>query len=191
MKTIYSILLALLFANCQAQTIVNINTQNRGNYSNKYFKDINNNFQNFEGTWENTTGNKTFRVIIWKEEKVALPKEENAFEDKLYGRFLIIQNAGTSSEVILHNSVKYYPQNNITTNWSLLGSALDSNVFGTYIMDTCANGGDGVIDGTAKMEITNFGSTPSTAHWTVKSVLQLQPGQSFSVPTDCILTKVN
>ncbi|MBD3724680.1 MAG: hypothetical protein IE891_07860 [Flavobacteriaceae bacterium] len=191
MKNIIKILALFLIISCKAQTTVNLNTYNIGNNSNKYFKDLDNNFANFVGTWENTTGNITFRVILWKESMKPLLTEENSFMDRLFGKFLIIQDAGLPNEVVLHNSVKYFAQNNLTSTWSLLGNPYNSTIYSAYLEDTCANGGNGVLSGKAKMEITNLGTIPLNAHWTVKSSRQLFSGEYFSVPTDIILTKVN
>jgi len=198
MNNILKIALILLFINCKAQTTVDISTFNQGDNSNKYFKDLNNNSLYFVGTWENTTSTWeetnstiTFRVIIWKDEKRPLLNEVNIYMDKLFGKFMIIKNLGLPNEVILHNSVKYFPQSNTTTEWSLLGTPYNSTVFGAYFEDTCANGGNGILTGTSKMEITNPGINPSIAHWTVKKTIPLKPGESFTVPTDIMLTKVN
>ena len=193
MKNILKIILILLFVNCKAQTqtVVNINTYNSGNNSNKYFKDINNNYANFVGTWENTTGNITFRLIIWEETKNVLANEVNSSMDELKGSYKIIQNEGTSSEVILYNSVKYFSQSNYTTTWSLLGDAMNSTIAGGYFEDTCANAGTGILSGEFKIEIINLGTTPIQANWLIKSSRNLFPGESFTVPTDAVLTKVN
>jgi hypothetical protein len=177
--------------NCKAQTTVNLNTYNIGDNSNKYFKDLDNNFANFVGTWENTTGNTTFRVILWKVARRPFLTIENCFIDEVYGRFLILQNAGLPNEVIIHNSVKYFSQSNTTSDWSLIGSPYNSTLYGAYFEDTCANGGNGILNGNVRMKITNLGSTPLNAHWQVKSSRQLFSGEYFTVPTDCILTKVN
>ncbi|MCW1147045.1 DUF6705 family protein [Flavobacterium lacisediminis] len=191
MKNIFKILILFTFISCKAQTIVNINTYNIGDNTNKYFKDLDNNFTNFVGTWENTTGDITFRVILWKESMKPLVTENNSFMDRLYGKFQIIQNADLPNEIIIHNSVKYFPQNDITSTWSIFGTPYNSTVYGAYLEDTCANGGSGVLEGNVKMEITNLGNTPLNAHWTVKSVRPLHSGENFSVPMNIVLTKVN
>ena len=191
MKNIIKILALFFIISCKAQTIVNLNTYNIGDNSNKYFKDLDNNFANFVGTWENTTGNTTFRVILWKEEMKPLQTVNNSYIDDLFGRFLIIENAGLPNEVIIHNSVKYFPQNNLTSTWSLLRNPYNATLYGAYLEDTCANGGNGVLSGAARMEITNLGTTPLTASWRVKSNRHLYPGEYFSVPLDCVLTKIN
>lgn len=186
-----------MFVNSNAQTIVDIKTYNQGDNSNKYFKDLSDNSQYFVGTWENTSpswgqiNTITFRVIIWKEEQRPLLNEVNSYMDDLFGKFMIIKNIGTPNEVILHNSVKYFPQSNTTSEWSIFGNAFNSTVFVAYFEDTCANGGNGVLSGYSKMEITNPGNSPPIAHWKVERKIPLTSGQSFTVPTDIYLTKVN
>ncbi|KGO84609.1 DUF6705 family protein [Flavobacterium suncheonense] len=188
MKNIFNITVLLLFFSCKAQTIVDISTYNQGDNSNKYFKDINNNYQNFIGTWENTNDNITFRLILWKETMVQNFADNNTFMDELKGRFLIIQNAGLPNEVILHNSVKYYSQNGYTTNSVITAFSSDGVSLGGTIDDNCSNGGVGILSGWLKMQIVNSGSTPLIANWSVKAS-RLLNGESFTVPTNVVLTK--
>ncbi len=190
-KTII-LLAAISFFNCKAQTTVNINTYPKQNESNKYFKDINNNYQNFTGTWESTTGNITFRLILWKVTKDTYHINLNNFIDRIYGRFLIIQNAGNINETILHDSVKYFPQNGYTSDVILFAYATEPNEFGGSFTDTCANGGNGVLEAVFSLEILNLGNAPLQAQWNVKTTSRyLEDGESFTVPTDTVLTKVN
>src|SRR5690606_37146106 len=112
MKNILKIIILFFFYTVSyAQITVNLDTFNSGNKNDKYFKDLDNNYQTYIGTWENVTGNITFRVILWKETMAPLTTNTNSFIDKIYGRFLIIENEGTLSETTC-NSVKYYPQSN-------------------------------------------------------------------------------
>ncbi len=184
-------MLSLFFINCKAQTptTVNINTYPEQNDSNKYYKDINNNYPNFIGTWENTTGNITFRLILWKVTQDPNPNSVNSFMDRIFGKYLIIQNVGSTNEHILYNSVKYFPQSNTTTNWSLMGKASNNTLSDGYFEDTNANNGTGILTSGYSLEILNFGSLPLQARWEITSTKHLQPGESFTVPTNCILTK--
>jgi broad specificity phosphatase PhoE len=66
-KTIFTILILLTFNCIQSQTIVDLSEFNQGDNNGKYFKDVNNNFQNFLGTWEGLISNtKTFRINLFK-----------------------------------------------------------------------------------------------------------------------------
>lgn len=187
---ITALILFLLFINCKAQTIVNINTFNNGNNSGKYFKDLDNNFQNFIGTWENTTGNITFRIILEKNEQVPMGNPVEYYKDRISGSFKVIQNANTPNEVIIHDSLKYYPTSNTSTNNVIYASVYDNVTLSGHMENNCANNGDTFILGRLTMIITNLGSLPSQANWKIKS-RPLEEGESFNIPTDIILTKVN
>jgi hypothetical protein len=204
MKKILTILiLALFFTNCKAQTEVDLSLYNQVDNNNKYFKDLNNYYGNFIGTWENTSGNRTFRLILWKQTKRQVTISNNCFMDRILGRFLIILNAGTSNEQIIHNSVKYFPQSNTTSESILYGRAINNNRLSGYFEDTCASIGDSdtpdintvqnqsIIAGWFRLTLTNNGSIPTTAIWKIKSERQLQSNEFFSVPIECVMTKVN
>jgi len=61
MKNILILLIiAFVLTNYKVQQIVNLNTFNRGDNTDKYFKDIDNHYERFLGIWGNTTGTKTF-----------------------------------------------------------------------------------------------------------------------------------
>jgi hypothetical protein len=204
MKKILKILvLALFFTNCKAQTEVDLSLYNHVNENNKYFKDLNNYYGNFIGTWENTSGNRTFRLILWKKTKEQITYKNNSYLDEIAGRFLIILNAGTPNEQVIHNSVKYYPQNNVTSESILFGTASNNNsLFGVF-QDTCASLGDSdtpdmntvqnqsVLGGWFSLIITNIGNNPSTANWKISSERQLRSNEFFSFPTECVMTKIN
>lgn len=188
---IFKIIAVLFFAvSCKAQVVVNINTYNQGNNSNKYFKDIDNNYQKFVGTWEVTEGTKTFRLIIWKESNVEMKSETNTKIDFLMAKYLIIENLGTPFQRTLKNSIRYFKKNNYTSNSIMIAWATNGNGFAGAFTDTHANGGNGVLDGAFKFDIIN-NINPIQAHWKLKSTGAPEDGQSFSIPTEAILTKVN
>jgi len=187
-KIIKIIVLSLLFINCKAQTIVSINTFNQGSNTGKYFKDINNVYPNFTGTWENTTGNITFRVILWKITKEPMGTPTDYYMDMIGGSFMMIQDAGTADEIILHNSVKYYPQNNLTSE-RVIWARTDGVNLGGHLEDTCASGGNEVLPGFFSLIRTNPGVTPAIAHWKIKPRALM--GDYYSIPTDVMMTKVN
>lgn len=174
---------------CKAQTIVIINTYNNGNNNGKYFKDLDNNFQGFIGTWENVKDNITFRVVLFKIEQMPMGSPVKYFMDRIGGSFQIIENANMPNEAIIHNSLKYYSISNTTTNSVIYAASFGPNTLGGHIENNCANNGDDFITGFLKMNITNPGNFPSLAQWKIKS-RPLQEGESFNIPTDIILTKV-
>jgi len=82
------------FFNCKAQQIVNINSYNTVPDEGKYFKDINNNFANFTGTWSSTNGNLTFKIMLVKAEQMPNPSPDNPthYKDEIHGHFIMIQD---------------------------------------------------------------------------------------------------
>lgn len=190
MKNIITILILIIaFTSCRAQQIVNINTFNQGGNNGKYFKDIDNNFPVFIGTWENTTGNLTFRVVLTKTTK---KNYITRYMDKIEGRFLIIENAGTINENIVHNSVKDYPQSGQTSTYVITGATMSGIYFHGLIDDNSIDDNTiGILTGQLSMEIINTGNSPLQAHWKVfRKGISIQ-GLNFNVPTDIIMTKVN
>lgn len=193
MRNIFKIIAIICISfNCKAQAVVDISTFNQGDNANKYFKDVNNHFANFTGTWENTTGNITFRVTLWKVSEVQWITETNCFMDEINGSYKIIQNAGMANEVILHNSVKYYAVNDQTSSnimWIRTSNGIGA---GGSIVDNCTLPTGTQLSGFVTIKITNSGVAPSIAHWTVKrGGIRFTGDPTFTVPTDIILTKVN
>ncbi len=189
-KTLTILLLTLTILSCKAQTIVNLNTFNQGNNSGKYFKDIDNHFTPFLGTWENTTGNLTFRVILYKTIKKPFGSPVEFFKDKIKGCFLLIENAGMPNETILHNSVKYYPQSGQTSESVILSDTINGvDLFGWIDDNSVDESTIGILSGRLKMKIINTGSSPLQATWKVYSKGMTIVGFDFNIPTDIILTK--
>ncbi len=186
-------IIALLFANLfYAQQIVDISTYNSGSNANKYFKDINNNYNNFIGTWESTTGNITFRITLVKVTvSCAFGQDYNCTMDRIKGSYKIIQNAGTPNETILFNSVKQ------TSNglWEYVINMRSKNGTSAYgwIEDNnaiCPNQSQCVLEAWAYLKIL-----PNTnglqAEWKLTIEGVRSAGDTFRVPTETIMTKVN
>lgn len=192
MKNIIKIIAIICLSfNCKSQTIVDLSTFNLGDNSNKYFKDLNNHFDKFTGTWENTTGNITFRVTLWKVLQIQFITINNCYADEINGSFKIIQNAGTPQEVVLHNSVKFYPINGSTSNSIIYLKTVNGIGAAGLITDNCTLPIGSQLGGRLRMEITNPGQSPSRARWTVRREgLGVVGGRVFTVPTDIILTKL-
>ncbi len=190
MKKIIAILiLTTATISCKPQEIVNINTFNQGDNSGKYFKDIDNHFTPFLGTWENTTGILTFRVILYKTAKNPRGYPTEYYMDDIEGRFLLIENVGTLNETIIHDSVKYYPQSDQTSENVIIGGAGDGITMGASIQDNSVDENVmGILPGSLTMEILNTGSTPLQAQWSVEKGVHIV-GFEFNIPTDIVLTK--
>ncbi|WP_395044137.1 DUF6705 family protein [Flavobacterium sp.] len=190
MKKINIFILLILVVTCKAQTIVNINTYNNGNNYGKYFKDIDNNFQSFIGTWESINGNITFRVVLSKDEQMPMGSPVKYYMDRIGGSFQIIENANMPNEIIIHDSIKYYSISNTTTNSVIYAASYGSNTLGGHMENNCANNGDDFITGFLKMNIINPTSLPLQVQWNIKT-RPLQAQETFNIPINVILTKVD
>lgn len=189
MKNIITLLIILVFANCKAQQMVNINTLNQDENINKYFKDLDNNFSPFIGTWENTTGKTTLRVILYKTEMKPFGYPTKYYMDVIEGRFLLIENLGTINEIIIHDSMQYYPQSGQTSTSVIWGVTQDGITLNASITDNSGDEEIGTINGKLTFEINNT-TNPLQAHWSVTKLKGLSvEGSDFNIPTDLILTK--
>jgi len=193
MKNIKILVLTLLISvGCKAQQIVNIHTFNQGSYSGKYFKDLDNHYDVFVGTWENTTGNMTFRVVLHKTERMPIGSPTEYYMDRIHGSFLMIENVGTRNEREIYNSVRYFPQSGQTSENVIIGGSRDGVSMGSFIEDTTISNTiipSGILRGQMTLEILNLNNTPLQARWKVfRKGLSLQ-GVEFNVPIDIILTK--
>lgn len=98
-----------------SQTVKNLTafyTDNRPNTANEfippiYYKDINNNFNLFLGTWISQIGANTFVVTLWKETKLPAKDRNDEilyYRDEIFGHYKLVQNYGLSNETIIYTS---------------------------------------------------------------------------------------
>ena len=184
------LILGLTFINCNSQIVTDVSNFNEDDNENngKYFKDTTNSYNNFVGTWQSTTGSITFRVTLFKNEYMQMGYPVEYHKDFICGSFQIIENADFPNEVIIHNSVKYYPQNNYTQNIVIYATSTDGTNGAGFIEDNCSSGGNDSLTG--QLTMTLSGLSNSQMHWIVnrKNIL---PNNYFSVPIDVVLTKVD
>lgn len=86
--------MAFAFLNCKAQYIeVNSNDINHAGKNGYYYKDIENNFNNFEGEWLFSNGNESLTIILQKKiEKLVQNQFFNHKEDVVVGEYRYIKN---------------------------------------------------------------------------------------------------
>jgi hypothetical protein len=91
MKNVIFIALGLVLTfNCKAQTpIVSLDSYRHRTIDGAYFKDLNNEFNKFEGNWIYTNGNTTFKIVLQKKEMVF---NNTDYEDLLIGEYQYIEN---------------------------------------------------------------------------------------------------
>ncbi|WP_425657689.1 DUF6705 family protein [Tenacibaculum ascidiaceicola] len=109
MKNLY-ILTFIVFTSlsCKAQTPI-IDIEERPTIwdtptINAYYKDINNFYNGFEGTWVGTRGNKTLKIVLKKEEKI--PNDVPYYADYVFGEYLYSEN-GIEKINTLNNSERF------------------------------------------------------------------------------------
>ena len=119
-KVLLFITLVINFTFCHAQLEVNYDDFNNGPNEGKYFKDIDNNFTPFLGTWEYQNANQIFRITLWKENMVEYENGNlpSFYRDKIKGHFEMVEigQQGQQFETIIYTSDKpigtsgqYYP----------------------------------------------------------------------------------
>ena len=80
---------------CKAQTIKHLYLDGPGREDNVYYKDIDNDFNRFEGTWLLTNGTTTLTIIL--EKKVMsyiqnVMSNTNYYRDALVGEYRYVEN---------------------------------------------------------------------------------------------------
>ncbi len=96
MKNLYitTVLILITSIYCKAQTPI-IDIENRPSFrevqiKNAYYKDINNFFDDFEGTWVATNGNNTLKIVLKKLKMI--PNDIPYFLDYVVGGYQYIEN---------------------------------------------------------------------------------------------------
>ncbi len=101
MKNILIIILSLFsFISCKAQITPIYNEEDVPSYTNTYFKDIDNDFDPYIGTWKWENGNNSLEIIFNK--VIHNDEGHGDFSDNLVGEYKYIENG-----VVLVNS---FPQ---------------------------------------------------------------------------------
>ena len=153
----------------------------------RYYKDLYNKLNPFVGVWKNTTGNKTFKVILWKKEKDSF---NGYYVDLIYGDYEMIENEGLPNETILYKSKKliginapqyFTPALMARGGYPGIAGTINDNVHFNNTENYLIPGAlDFVID-----------TTTGKAHWKVKDRREMKGiGEpDMTIPKDIILTK--
>tara|TARA_R110001599_G_scaffold91470_1_gene240385 strand:- start:131 stop:733 length:603 start_codon:yes stop_codon:yes gene_type:complete len=121
MKDIYILIGILITISCKAQSpIINIEDFDFWeSQENAYYKDINNYFNDFEGTWLYTNGNTSFKIVL---QKKVMSYTGKFYKDAIIGEYQYIEN-GVEKINTLPNF------NQLLNNPSLWGSFLLKNSY--------------------------------------------------------------
>ncbi|WP_177735702.1 DUF6705 family protein [Flavobacterium inviolabile] len=162
-----------------------------------YYKDINNYFTPFIGTWIYQNGNQTFVIQFWKETKVDYTEEApKYYTDELRGHYKLVQNYGQmneqtiyTSEINIGNSPTPWPTI-VIANQPVQPHIMNGNIFDVTgpVNPAYPTGVMGDLD----MRINP--ANPNTAQWKVtlpQGMRGMDQPSTFTIPTNVILTKVN
>ena len=175
-------------------------TQNRFPTSNiplsqrVYYKDVNNYFTSFVGSWKHVEGNKTFIVTLYKRNMEHRYENDYIiyYIDRIYGHYKLVENYGLPNETEIYNSqdftgdrpfeiFAYSPSTTATNLECTIYDVVDSNFPDKYFE------GDLILT-------INSGTSPLTAQWVVTPIIDkwYVEGQrtSFVIPTNITLTKM-
>ena len=168
----------------------------------KYFKDINNHFTPFLGTWFAQIGTQTFVVTLWKETKTANGNPVEFYSDDIVGHYRLVENyhnpsatsLPTSAETVIYTSDKYWRGTTQPMPFSIISmTSIDGIHSSAIIMDVSFpdNSPYHGQEGWLGMKILT--TSPTTkAHWRISKASDAKPeDRIFNIPTDIILTKVN
>jgi hypothetical protein len=156
-----------------------------------YYKDTNDYFTSFLGTWTSQIGANTFVVTFWKETQLPSKDDNDGvlyYRDEIFGHYKLVQNYGTSSETIIYTSQINYlnsptPIQTLIYATSRFYNKLTASIFDVNTISTNKAMG---VRGSLEMIATN--TIPPTATWIVSKTEEINPG-NFVIPTNITLTK--
>ena len=187
MKTIFYLSIILFSINLKAQQIYDISEIDYTVEDGRYYKDLYSKLDPFIGIWKNTTGNTTFKVILWKKEKESF---NGYYVDLIVGDYEMIENEGQPNENIIYKSKKLININNpqyFTPAIRVRGGY--PGVAGTVFDNIHFSNTENYLI-TGRLD---FVIDPSTgkAHWKVKDRREMKGiGEpDMTIPKDIILTK--
>jgi hypothetical protein len=192
---LYILVFFITAFSCKAQEIVNINTFNQGENEGKYFKDINNVFANFLGTWEHQNGNTIFRITLTKltKHQVKNGNRPSFFWDAIEGHFEKVEVDINGNETIIYTSQKKMGQT--ITDWPsvIYGSSNDGLKLNSQIDDNSITPVGEYFYITGKLQCEVIPNTnPKRMTWKVtlpQGIYGTNQPTTFNIPTDITLEK--
>lgn len=111
MKIFFILLLFTAFGNAQTP-ILSLYDDDYGNVSGAYYKDIDNYFNDYVGTWLFTDGNSSFKIVLIKKEMFAHNiGNKFLFRDFLVGEYQYIENGVEKINTLSEISIATNPFN--------------------------------------------------------------------------------
>lgn len=153
----------------------------------RYYKDFNGNLNPFIGIWKYTSGNKTFKVTLWKRE---MQYFTGHYMDVIWGDYEMIENEGQITQNILFKSK--IPMGN-SGNYFELGISLKGNypaLSGVANDNTYYTANFPYIN-PLRLDFTLDPTNNNKAHWKLKDrrEFNIEGYNGTPLPMDIILTK--
>ena len=203
-KIVYLFLLMFIttFSYSQQEKIEEIRQHYNPNFKTSsfytyYYKDVNNYFTPFIGTWIYQNGVQTFVMKFWKETKVDYTDDApKYYVDELRGHYKLVQNFGQSNEQVIYTSEINI--GNSPTPWPTI--VMGNQPTQPYIMNgnifdvTGSVNSDYPTGVKGELEMIINPANPNTAQWKVILPMGMRGSDepsTFTIPTNVTLTKVN
>ena len=195
MKIYIKLLILISFCtfSCKGQQLtVDYSNFNQGENGGKYFKDINNNFDPFLGTWQWQDNNQIFRITLWKEQEIESYNGINNpvyYMDKIQGHFEMVEvgQQGQQFETVIYTSDKpigtssqYYPP-------VINGSSYDGISAGGLLIDSSNINPSNYFGVRCQFTLDIISSNPTQAVFKVKSLSM--SGDTYNIPSNITMTK--
>lgn len=189
MKKIFYIITFLTLTFCKAQVpanapIISMNSTNENTFSlantDAYFKDTDNKFDQWVGTWQYTNGSTVFKIVIQKVIGKYIPKGTfnspiNCYMDILEGGYYYAENGVVKTNHLIYNNILFPPlfcylQNNNNNNILISYREIDKapNLTGHFV------------------DFTLLPGSTTQATWVFDSTKK----RNYSVPDNVVLTKL-
>ncbi|WP_131387660.1 DUF6705 family protein [Flavobacterium suncheonense] len=200
-----TILVLCTFTSCKttAQTVIvkDISEMKTEDWSvdgsvKKYFKDIDNDFASFLGTWIAPMGNnQTFVVSLYKVTKNPRRDTNGNVEyyvDDIEGHYRLVENYDLLNEQVIYTSNKHWVgTTDVYPGIYVMKSNDGIHSYGT-VMDTSFPVSSPYYRQEGRLGMKILSTNPTTAQWRISKGSDAKPeDRVFNIPTDIILTKVN
>ncbi|MDT0295008.1 DUF6705 family protein [Mesonia ostreae] len=198
-KILYILCFTIFSLSCKAQEVVNINQYGSlFNNAGKYYKDVNNVFDDFVGTWQWQNGSQTFKVTLWKEtmDEQLNGNEPSFYMDEIRGHFQLLEmqnQNGALVEVELYNSHKKIGNTNKWWQHVISGDTHDGIEFSGLIRDVSIDYPNWQAGVGGHLKLTIIPNTPLQMQWEVslpEGMYGIGQPTTFNIPTDITLTKL-
>lgn len=158
----------------------------------KYYKDINNYFTGFTGTWSSQIGTNTFVLTLWKVTKKPVNDSNGNiiyYLDYICGHYKMVQNYGTSNETIIYTSNVNFFNSTTPMNYSIYADSTTLNKLSGIIYDTNTMSVNRLRGKRGFLLIEISDTNPSIANWSVSDSEEINIESDFFIPTNTTLTK--